>query len=325
MTNTFYKSPYETLDYTVEWVHVLGSATISSVTWTVPAGLVQGASSISGTTTTVFIGGGVAGTFYDIEAEIVTSAADTFTQGFVILCKPDQPTSGVSIFNVTRNDIIMMALEDIRVYAPDFESLNPAAVTRASTRLNMMIRGWQAAGVGLWLNQLVTMPVVVGQTSYLMGPDGNPAIPRPMAIVECRRVDSSGDETTMIAMSRDEYMNLPLKTTQGIPTQYYYDPQTQNGVFYSWPTASTATDTFVMTVKTPIQDFQGSTDYPDFPVEWADALHFNLALRLVPAYNVPQDVAAFVAQMATLTLDNADGFDREQNVAAQFVPDGDWG
>lgn len=231
-------------------------------------------------------------------------------------------TSGSTSFSVTRNDIIYMALEDIKVYAPDFEQPSPGAVSRANMRLNMMIKAWQAAGVGLWLNTVYTQVLVASAQSYLLGPSAYPvAIPRPLGVVEARYVDSGGNELPMTAMSRQEYMALPLKTSTGQPNQYYYDAQLTNAVLYVWPIATDLTGTIKMTLRTPVQDFVNADDTPDFPIEWADALHFNLALSLVTVYDVPEKIAARVERLAAVRLNDANDFDREQGVTVQFVPD----
>ena len=228
-------------------------------------------------------------------------------------------TSGSTSFNVTRDDIINLAFEDIKAYALDFITPPPAAMVRANKRLNMMIKAWQAAGVGLWLNTLYTQVLTAGAQSYLLGPSSTPvAIPRPLGIVDARVVDVDGNELVMTPMSRDEYMTMPLKSSAGSSTQYYYDPQLVNGVFYVWPVETDLTKVIVMTVRTPVQDFVNVDDTPDFPIEWADALHYSLAMRLIPAYDVPQKIANDVKQLAAIALQDANDFDREQNVSIQF-------
>jgi hypothetical protein len=231
-------------------------------------------------------------------------------------------TSGVTTFNVTRNEIIDFALENIKAYAPDFETVPPAVYVRVNKRLNMMIKAMQAAGVGLWLNTVYTQVLVAAAQSYSLGPASTPtAIPRPLGVVEARLVDVNGNEQIMSPMSRDEYMALPLKSSTGSPNQYYYDPQLVNGVFYAWPVATDLTSVIKMTVRTPVQDFVNTDDTPDFPIEWADALHYSLAMRLLSVYDVPDKIANRVREMAAITLKDANDFDREQGVTMQIIPD----
>jgi len=235
----------------------------------------------------------------------------------------DMAFSGSTSFNVTRDEIIKFALEDIKAFAPDFEDPPPAAITRANKRLNMMIKAWQAAGVGLWLNTEMTITLVAATRSYLLGPNGTPVVARPLGIVEARYVDANLNELPMTKISRDEYMSLPNKLSEGMPVQYYFDPQLVDAVMYIWPVASTglAGNTIKMTVRTPIQDFVDTDDNPHFPIEWADALHYCLAMRLIPAYDVPQKVSNDVKELAAITLRDANDFDREQDVAVYFTPE----
>src|SRR5512143_3859423 len=125
---TFYKEAAEALDYMMEWDHVLVTGeVITASSWIVPSPLVKGSDSFTDNTATVFISSGVAGQSYEVTNHIHTSAGREYDQSFIILCNPTIRTSGVAAFNVTRNDIILMALEDIKVYAPDFESPTPSA------------------------------------------------------------------------------------------------------------------------------------------------------------------------------------------------------
>lgn len=296
-----------------------------------------------------------------------------------------------------------MAFEDLGVYAPGFEVPEAGEVAQASNRLNLMIKAWQAAGVGLWLNLLCTLPMKAGAQSYLLGPTGDhcsssmydtavamaasagdtaiavdsvdgmvagqnigiqlddetiqwttvagaPAvgavplaaaltdtaaignvvfyyankISRPIGVVEARKVDTNEGELVLSAMSRLEYMQLPLKSSIGPTVQYYFDPQLGNAVLYVWPVNNVMSDRIQMTIRTPVQDFVNPADTPDFPIEWCDALHYNLAMRLLPAYQVPPQRSAEIKELALITLRDANDFDREQNVAVQFVPHPEW-
>lgn len=188
-----------------------------------------------------------------------------------------------------------------------------------------MIKAWQAAGVGLWLNTVYTQTLTAGTQYYRLGPHSTPtAIARPLAVVEARLVDTSGNEMVMSPMSRDEYMALPLKSSTGATTQYYVDRQLDDLYFYVWPIETTLTKVIKMTLRTPVMIFVNMDDTADFPIEWGDALHYGLAMRLIPVYNVPPQIANEVKQMAAIALADADGFDREQNVSFQLEPDLGW-
>jgi hypothetical protein len=228
-------------------------------------------------------------------------------------------TSGVTTFSVTRDDLIRSILRALGVIS---EGFTPSAQMMSDTNqaMNMLIKAWMARGVGLWLNQIATIPLVVNQQSYLLGPGGTPPASRPLGVMEMRLRDASGIDTPLIEMSRQEYMDLPLKSSAGNPTQFYYDPQTGNGVLYIWPVASDATDRLVGTLRMPVQDFVNIADTPDFPQEWFRALKFNTAKELLTEYTVPPATVQLIMALAQEAFDEANLFDRE-TAPTRFAPD----
>lgn len=79
--------------------------------------------------------------------------------------------SGSADFTLNRDEIIRKALNKIGVLAkgetPDAEDIFDGAQT-----LNVMLKAWQNEGMGVWLNQPVTLYLQKDQQSYLLGPDG---------------------------------------------------------------------------------------------------------------------------------------------------------
>jgi hypothetical protein len=227
-------------------------------------------------------------------------------------------TSGVTTYLVSRNDIITAALQDLRVLAVS-ELPTPEMLTQANRALNQMIKAWQSRAVGLWLNQAVTINPVIGQQSYYFGPlgaTGNTV--RPLEFIELRVADSSGSETTIDIVSRQEYMGLSLKSNSGIPNMAFYDPQLVNGVLSIWPTFSDLTHTLEGTMKVPIQTFQNMNDTPDFPMEWFEAIEYNLAKRLMSKFDCPPDKRQEIMALAQEFLTDAEDFDRER-VTVRFA------
>lgn len=74
------KDPDDVLDYQIDWSAELGTDTISTSTWTVPAGLTKDSDTNTDTTTTVWVSGGTAGTTYALLNKIVTAAGRTYEQ-----------------------------------------------------------------------------------------------------------------------------------------------------------------------------------------------------------------------------------------------------
>lgn len=84
MSASFTKDPNAVLDYQVDWAAWLGADTISTSTWTVPAGLTAGTASNTTTTATVFLSGGTDGASYTVSNRIVTAGGRTDDRSFVL-------------------------------------------------------------------------------------------------------------------------------------------------------------------------------------------------------------------------------------------------
>lgn len=111
------------------------------------------------------------------------------------------------------------------------------------------------------------------------------ALERPLRVIDARRNDET--DVPVFMFSRNEYFATPNKTITGTITQVYYDPQLTNGQLYVWPTPSTVKDRLFMTVYLPLDDFDETSNTPDFPQEWLDAIVWGLAYRLSVSYGVP--------------------------------------
>lgn len=85
------KDPAEVLDYGLDWSDQLAlpnpDDTISSATWTVPAGLTAGAQSVVGGVATIWLSGGTAGADYTLTCRIVTSGGRTLERSVKLLVK----------------------------------------------------------------------------------------------------------------------------------------------------------------------------------------------------------------------------------------------
>lgn len=217
-------------------------------------------------------------------------------------------TSGSSNFSLTRNDIIQEALELLGILATE-ETPAAADVVTADRSLNMMIKGWMAKGINLWRQTEGSLTATAGQASFTMGTGGDYATARPLRISSAR-LSVGGIETPLMEMSRQEYFDLPLKTSAGRPSGYYYDPQLSLGKIYLWPVvASGVTATLKFTYQRTIEDFDAAANTPDFPQEWFECLAYNLAARLAPKFGT--SVSPEVAAIAIAGLDDLMGWDRE--------------
>lgn len=223
-------------------------------------------------------------------------------------------TSGSIDFGMNRNEIILDACEEIGV-AIDGEALEPEVEGVANRVLNRMTKAFIAHGMQLWKRDSLTVTLVDSQVSYTFGPSGGAGSIRPLRILECNRVDSDNISTTMTMMTLDEYQSLSSKTTTGTPVNFYYNPTLPDGTLKVWPapTATVASEyTLDIVYQSPLEDFDNSTDDPDFPVEWLEALVYGLARRLARKYgSLSNYEMEDLKQQAKESLDLALSWDRE--------------
>ena len=137
-------------------------------------------------------------------------------------------------------------------------------------------------------------------------------IQRPQRILSCRRKTFADDnEIPVNSWSRQEYFNQVNKTSTGTVVNCYYSPQLDNGRLYVWQTASSVNDFLRFTFERPLQDILNGEDNLDFPVEWLEAIIYNLAMRLSDDYDVPPTKVQTVTSKAIQFLDDLLGWDEE--------------
>jgi hypothetical protein len=105
-------------------------------------------------------------------------------------------TSGTNTFNLTRNQIIDMALERIGAKTLNRSATN-AEVQQASVYLNAMIKAWKNKGLNLWKSTQGTLFLQPGQKSYKL--DGTTAFATEYSTASAlSAAASSGDFTITI-------------------------------------------------------------------------------------------------------------------------------
>jgi hypothetical protein len=229
-------------------------------------------------------------------------------------------TSGSINYNQTRNEIITDALSLLGVVSAG-GTAKANDITFCSNQLNKMVKAWQAQGVHLWKETEGTITIVTDQYQYTLNSTNFPSIGRPVNIINCRYKYSSGLERKMTKMGRSEYMAIPTKTTsEGPCTAFYYSPQLSSGELYVWPVPQDTSDSLVISYIKTFEDFDSSTDDPDFPQEWLECLTLNLAVRVSPAYG--KDLAKShptLLQEAKLSLQELKGWDSEEG-SVRIIP-----
>lgn len=200
------------------------------------------------------------------------------------------PTSGSTNFSITRDQLISGALRIVGATAQG-ETPTATQISEAAEALNMLVKAWEADGMPLWAIKQYNVSLTQSVNSYTIGVNATINTPKPLKVIQAFLHNNTTDlDTPMRILTRQEYNLLGNKTTEGQPIQIYYEPLNTTGILHVFPTpdAPSAADTVITLVyQRPFEDFDASSDEPDFPQEWFDALKFGLADRLSAEYGVP--------------------------------------
>ncbi len=141
-------------------------------------------------------------------------------------------------------------------------------------------------------------------------------VQKPIRIIEANTLKiSDGASRDILIEDRGDYFKLGNRTTEGEPTMIYYDIASTSGVnldngsIYIWPRFANGDSIIEFTYQRPFQDFDASTDNPDFPQAFYLPLMLELAALLGAKYGVDpkrrqllfQEAAIYRAEALTTT------------------------
>jgi len=149
------------------------------------------------------------------------------------------PTSGVSEFDPTIDDVIEEAFE-----RTGFVGARTGYHLRSARRsLNILFQEWGNRGVHLWKVKLATVPLVEGQAEYNFASDSS-NFPNDISdilevYVRNNTTATAPVDTTMTKIDRSAYAALPNKLSKGTPSQYYVERKKNPSIFlYTTPSSS---------------------------------------------------------------------------------------
>lgn len=233
--------------------------------------------------------------------------------------------SGTANFNINRNEIITEAYEIMGVVG-EGETATASQITTAARKLNMLIKTLHTTGVQLWTFKNFTLPMVLNQRSYTIGPAPADLVDlRPLKIIDDShfiRTLASNNDVPVIQISRREYELLGQKLVTGVPNQIYYDPQLDRGVLFVYPVPSASlTHSLIFTVQRPLQDINLLAENADFPQEWLLPLAWLLANELSLSNVLPEFMVKHIREQANMYRESLSDFDSMQdNTAVFFQP-----
>lgn len=171
-----------------------------------------------------------------------------------------------------------------------------------------------ASSTSLVLNVALTGAASNGNNIYTY----TTKIVKPLRVLSCRRAQGidSGSTTTlseilMAPIAYEDYFDLPSKSISGVPNQFHYDPQLNNGALYLWQRPNSGIYYINFTSERIIDDVTAPGDNFDFPNEWLEPLTWQLALRMCPAFGKDQRMMSSIAPMAESMLQQLLDWDSE--------------
>lgn len=219
-------------------------------------------------------------------------------------------TSGTYTYNPS--------LGELTLYAYNLAGVRNTALLQEhmeSSRMatNLMLANWANRGVNLWAVDLVTVPLVAGQSTYNV--DGNTVV----ILDAYMRIDdgvSQPIDRIILPISRTEYASYPNKEQQGFTTTFWFDRLISPTVTL-WPVPDGSSAQYLRYYRVRrIQDsnLQGGENV-EIPYLWLDAFAYGLAARLAQIWN-PQMV-----QVLKPLADEAYQIAADQNVetAQQYI------
>jgi len=228
-------------------------------------------------------------------------------------------TSGTYAFNPSLGELTLYAFNlcEVRNTAIVQEHMESARMAS-----NMVLSNWSNRGVNLWCVDLITEPLVEGQSVYTV--DQNTVMILD-AYVQIDNGDGNPTDRIILPVSRSEYASYPNKEQQGFPTTYWFDrlisanrsTGSAGPSVTIWPVPDgTSAQNLKYYCVRQIQD-SALTDGQtvEIPYLWMEAYAYALAQRLAIIWN-PQK-----AMLLKPLADEAYSVAAEQNVeqAQQYI------
>ena len=165
-------------------------------------------------------------------------------------------TSGTKTWTLYVDEVIDEAMSRI-----GSEPITGNEAKGARRSLNIMMRDWANRGIQLWTIDEATQTVTEGTANYTLD---TYTIGVTEAVIS-RTENSVRTDFQMERINREDYLNIPVKSTKGRPSQYFLDMQRAAPIVYLYPTPDNSTDVFRYKRRNRIEDITASTESIDIP------------------------------------------------------------
>jgi hypothetical protein len=147
----------------------------------------------------------------------------------------------------------------------------------AKRSLNLLLADWANRGLNQWTIKQRTVTMVAADGNYDLGAD----VIDVLSVV----VRRNGTDYSLERLSRDGFLSIPNKTTQGRVNQFFLDRQV-TPVLNLWPVPDNNTDVVYYDALTRMDDADVYTNTVDMPFRFypclAAGLAYYIALKRAP-------------------------------------------
>jgi len=138
----------------------------------------------------------------------------------------------------------------------------------AKRSMNLMFADWANRGLNQWTIAQRNFTVTQG--------DGNQTLGTDVIDILSLVIRRDGTDYALNRISRDEYLNIPTKSTVARPTQFFVDRQI-NPVLQMWPLPDNNTDVVYYDALVRMDDADNYTNTAQVPFRFYPALAAGLA------------------------------------------------
>jgi hypothetical protein len=147
----------------------------------------------------------------------------------------------------------------------------------AKRSMNLMLAEWANRGLNQWTIKQRTVTLTQGDGDYDLGAD----VIDILSVV----VRRSNTDYALDRISRDSFLSIPNKTTQGRPSQFFLDRQVTPNLKV-WPVPENDTDVIYYDALTRMDDADAQTNTLDMPFRFypclAAGLAYYIAMKRAP-------------------------------------------
>ena len=145
----------------------------------------------------------------------------------------------------------------------------------AQRSLNLMLADWANRGLNQWTVVQHTETLVKGQTDYSL-PEGAIDV---LGLAYRTINNGSNSDIIIQPIGRNEYLQIPDKSTEGQPSQYFIDKQISPKI-QIWPTSNNNNDSLVFNYLRRIEDADYWPNTMQVPFRFYPCLAAGLAYYL---------------------------------------------